>query len=46
MATEKKIKWKLPKKRQPIWAIFKAILRPLFFIKNVEFWVKNFLKSA
>ncbi len=46
MNKEKKIKWKLPKKRQPIWAIFKFILHPFFYVKNVEFLGDKFPKKC
>ena len=46
MTKEKKIKWKLPKKRQPIWAIFKFILHPFFYVKNVEFLGEKFPKKC
>ena len=36
-ATKKQeIKWKMPKKRQPIWRIFKGVFHPIFYVKNVE----------
>ena len=34
---EKDIVWTLPKKRQPIWRIFKGIFKPIFLVKNVEY---------
>ena len=37
MEKEQEIKWKLPKKRQPIWRVFKFIFRPFFYVKKVEF---------
>ena len=46
MANQKKIKWKLPPKRQPIWAIFKGILHPFFYVKNVEFLGEKFPKKC
>lgn len=46
MAKEKKIKWKLPKKHQPIWAIFKFILHPFFYVKKVEFLGEKFPKKC
>ena len=39
---EQEIKWKLPGKRQPIWRIFKFILRPFYRVKNVEFLGEKF----
>ena len=36
------IKWKLPKKRQPIWKIFKFIFRPFFLVKNIEYLGEEF----
>ena len=43
---EKKIKWKLPKRRQPIWKIFKFVLAPFFHVKNVEFLGEKFPKKC
>ena len=39
MAETKKqeIKWQMPKKRQPIWRVFKGIFHPIFYVKNVEY---------
>ena len=42
MKQEKEIKWKLPKKRQPIWRVFKFIFHPFFYVKNVEFLGEQF----
>ena len=39
---EKNIKWKIPKKRQPVWRIFRPILKPFFRVKNVEFLGEKF----
>ena len=39
---EKAIKWKLPKKKQPIWRVFKFITNPIFRVKNVEFLGEKF----
>lgn len=39
---EKEIRWELPKKRQPVWRVFKWIFRPIFFVKNVEFLGEKF----
>ena len=39
---ENPIKWKMPKKRQPFWRVFKFIFRPIFYVKNVEFLGKKF----
>lgn len=36
------VKWKLPKKRQPIWKVFKFIFKPIFLVKNVEFLGEKF----
>lgn len=36
------IKWKLPKKRQPIWKIFKFFTKPIFHISDVEFLGEKF----
>ena len=46
MANQKKIKWKLPPKRQPIWKVFKGILHPFFYVKNVEFLGEKFPKKC
>ena len=39
---EKDIKWKLPKKPQPVWRVFKPLLSPFFRVKNVEFLGEKF----
>ena len=39
---ENPIKWKMPKKRQPFWRVFKFIFRPIFYVKNVEFLGEKF----
>lgn len=39
---ENPIKWKMPKKRQPCWRVFKFIFRPIFYVKNVEFLGEKF----
>ncbi len=46
MTNQKKIKWKLPKKSQPIWAIFKGLFHPFFYVKNVEFLGEKFPKKC
>ena len=43
---EKPIKWKLPKKRQPIWRVFKWIFHPIFYVKNVQFVGEKFPKKC
>ena len=43
---EKDIKWSLPKKRQPVWRVFKWIFRPFFLIKKVEFLGEEFPKKC
>jgi hypothetical protein len=43
---EKEIRWELPKKRQPVWRVFKWIFRPIFFVKNVEFLFFVFFECA
>ena len=44
MGKQKKevIKWKLPKRKQPVWKVIKFILRPFFYVKNVEFLGEEF----
>ena len=42
MKKEKNVKWKLPKKRQPIWRVFKFIFKPIFHVKNVEYLGEQF----
>lgn len=38
MAEKKQeIKWSMPKKRQPIWRVFKWVFHPVFYVKNVEY---------
>ena len=34
---KQEIKWKMPKKRQPVWRVFKWIFKPIFYVKNVEY---------
>ncbi|MBQ8427301.1 MAG: hypothetical protein IJX16_06050 [Clostridia bacterium] len=36
------IKYRLPKKRQPVWRVFKLVFRPFFYVKNVEFLGEKF----
>ncbi len=42
MKQEKEVKWKLPKKRQPIWRVFKFIFNPIFRVKRVEYLGEQF----
>ena len=44
MGKQKKevIKWRLPKRKQPVWKVIKFILRPFFYVKNVEFLGEEF----
>ncbi|MBE5747768.1 MAG: hypothetical protein E7352_06335 [Clostridiales bacterium] len=42
MKKEKDVKWKLPKKRQPIWRVFKFIFNPIFRVKRVEYLGEQF----
>ncbi|MBQ3115887.1 MAG: hypothetical protein IJC07_02545 [Clostridia bacterium] len=37
-----KIKWKCPKKRQPVWGFFKIFFKPFFHVKDVEFLDEKF----
>lgn len=39
---EKQIKWKLPKKRQPVWAVFRQIFKPFFGLKGIEYLGEEF----
>ena len=43
---EKKIKFKLPPKKQPVWRVFKFVCRPFFLVKNVEFLGEKFPKKC
>ena len=43
---EKQIKWKVPKKRQPVWVIFRQIFKPFFRIKSLEFLGEEFPKKC
>ena len=40
--SEKPIKWKVPKKRQPVWAVFGRIFKLFFKVKKVEFLGEKF----
>ncbi len=39
---EKPIKWKVPKKRQPVWAVFGRIFKIFFHVKTIEFLDEKF----
>ena len=40
---EKDIKWKVPKKRQPVWRVVRPIVKGIAFgVKNVEFVGEKF----
>ena len=43
---EKPIKWKVPKKRQPVWGVFKWFFKPFFSVKKVEFLGEKFPKKC